>query len=237
MSDIDYSQRPLTYKDVESYTQGVEIKNLARRRAVSTLPIIYSGKGDLTIEQQDFGIVAEEPFLTPFTDKLGRITADIALDLGRNAFLETQSYHTEDVSTYNGAIEPLTIRGQLTSTASDIPGERTIKCDVGFLSTNSRPAPIQDDWIDVSEKGKSGNAFHDAQEQFADQALPGYSGMHQAQPVAFSDAVTVKSVYYTGRYFRENGEFGTSRKSLGRGFTYDNCDVGTDSIAFGGLKR
>lgn len=237
MSDIDYSQRPLTYRDVESFTQGVEIKNLNRRRAVSTLPIMYSGKGDLSIEKQDFGIVAEEPQLTPFSDKLGRLSAETALDLGRFAYTEVQSYHTEDISTFNGAIEPLSIRSQLTSTNAELPGERGVKADVGFLSVNNRPAPIQDDWIDVRERGRPGNAFFDAQDQFFGNPTTGYSGIYAPQPVPFDDQVSVKSVLYTGRYFREGSEFGKHRKSLGRGYTYDNCEVGTDSIAFGGLKR
>lgn len=236
-SEIDYSQRPVTYVEIESFTQGVEIKDLARRRAVSSLPIIYSGRADLSIEQQDFGIVAQEEKLTAFSDKRGRISPDEMLEVGWRAAIETQSYHSEDVATSNGAIEPLSIRSLLTSNNVEIPGERTIKGDAGFLSVNGRPSPIQDDWYDVRERGRVGNAFFDAQDQFFGNPMTGFSGLSAPQSVPFDDVQAVKSVYYTGRYFRQGSEFGTTRKSRGRGFTYDNCDVGTDSIAYGGLKR
>ena len=238
MSEIDYSQRPLTYRDVETYTQGVEIRDLARRRAVSTLPVVYSGNSDLSIVKQDFGIESSEPLLTPFNDKRGRILPAEMLNLGWEKFEETQSYHTEDISTQNGAIEPLSIRSLLTSNNAEIPGERTIKGDIGLLSVNTRPSPIQEDTYDVRETGKPGNAFFDAQDQTLGSPILGFAGVHQAQYVPFDDLGSeVSSVYYTGKYFKEGSEFGDTRKTRGRGFTYDNCVVGTDSIAFGGLKR
>ena len=235
--EIDYSQTPVTYVDIECFTQGVEIKNLSRRRAVSSLPIIFSGREDFYIETQDFGIVAQEDTLTPFSDKRGRILPAEVLDVGWQTFEEIQSYHSEDISTRNGAIEPLAIRSLLTSDNCERPGQRTIKGDIGFLSVNSRPSPVQEDWYDVLEQGSSGNAFIDSQDQFFGNPMTGYSGMSAPQPAPFRDSQTVKSVLYTGRYFREGSEFGDSRRSRGRGFTYDNCDVGTDSIAYGGLKR
>jgi hypothetical protein len=236
-SEIDYSQAPVTYAVIESFTQGVEIQNLARRRAVSTLPIIYTGNSDFSIEQQDFGIVAFEDQLTPFQDKRGRILPAEKLNIGWKSYEETQSYHSEDLSTANGLIEPLAIRSLLTSNNAEIPGERTIKGDVGLLSVNSRPSPIQEDWYDVRERGDSGNAFFDAQDQFSGVSVTGFSGGSAPQAVAFNDSQTVSSVHYTGRYFSPGGEFGSFRKTHGRGFTYDNSDVGTDSLAYGGLKR
>lgn len=237
-SKIDYSQSPLSYRDVEAFTQGIEIRDLARRRAVSSLPIVYSGNGDLSIVKQDFGIVAEEESLLPFFDKRGRVPTADTLDLGWRTFKETQSYHTADISTANGAIEPLAIRSLLTSQEAELPGERTIKGDIGLLSVNSRPSPMQEDTYDVREAGRSGNAFFDSQDQFFGNPITGFSGVHESQPVAFDDAaVTVTSVEFTGRYFREGSEFGLYRKTHGRGHTYNNCVVGTDSIAYGGLKR
>jgi hypothetical protein len=239
MSQIDYSQRPLTYRDVESYTQGVEIRDLARRRAVSNLPIIYSGLADLTVVQQDFGIVAVEDSYTPFKDRRGRVLPQEVLDLGPKAFTETQSYHSEDLSTENGLIEPLSIRETLTSTSANYPAARGIKGDVELLSINARGSAVQSDTYEFAPSSTPGNAFFDSQDQFDTLPVPGYSGIQQSQSAPFDDQglMSVKSVYYTGRYPREAGEFGTKKKALGRGFTYDNCKYGTDSIAFGGLTR
>lgn len=236
-SEIDYSQQPVTYANIESYTQGIEIKDLARRRAVSTLPIVYSGRADLSIEVQDVGLVAQEEQFTAFSDKRGRMLPSEMLEIGWRAPLETQSYHTEDVSNTNGAIEPLAIRSLLTSNNGEMPGERTIKADIGLLSVNSKPSPVQEDWFDVRERGTPGNAFFDAQDQFFGRSTTGYAGLFAPQTVPFNDVHPVKSVHYTGRYFRSDNERGVNRKSRGRGFTYDNCEVGTDSIAYGGLKR
>ncbi len=239
MSEIDYSQRPLTYRDIESYTQGVEIRDLSRRRAVSNLPIIYSGAGDLSVVNQDFGIVAFEDAYTPFSDKRGRVLPQEVLDLGAKTFDETQSYHTDDLSTTNGLIEPLSIRETLTSTNANFPAVRGIKGDVDLLSINSKGSSVQTDTYEFAPESAPGNAFFDAQDQFDTLPIPGFSGIQQAQSSPFDDQglMVVKSVYYTGRYSREAGEFGTKKKALGRGFTYDNCKYGTDSIAFGGLTR
>lgn len=236
-SKIDYSQAPVTYAEIESFTQGIEIQNLARRRAVSALPIVYSGNDDLSIVQQDFGIVANEDQLTPFQDKRGRILPAEILVMGWQTFEETQSYHTNDLVNTNGVLEPLAIRSLLTATNAEIACERTIKGDAGLLSVNSRPSIMQDDWYDVRERGMPGNAFFDAQDQVSNMSIVGFSGGSAPQPVPFDDAQKVKSVYYTGRYFLPGGEFGVSRKTYGRGFTYDNATVGTDSLAYGGLKR
>jgi hypothetical protein len=237
MSEIDYSQRPLTYRDIEAYTQGLEIKDLARRRAVSTLPIIYSGKGDLTVVQQDFGIEAHEPTFTPYKDKRGRITPAESLDIGWRVYEETQSYHTEDLSTYNGAIEPLSLRSLLTSTNAEMPGERTIKGDIDLLSTNARPSQVQEDWYDVKDRGTPANAFFDSQDQMDGSPILGFAGGFGPQTVPFDDVSDPACIQVTGRFFREGSVFGRTRKSHGKGFTYDNSTVGTDSLAFGGLKR
>ncbi len=237
MSEIDYSQRPLTYRDVEAYTQGIEIKSLNRRRAVSSLPVITSGIGDLTVLQQDFGLVAQEPTFTPCVDRRGRIKPAEILSLGWIAYQETQSYHTEDLSTLNGAIEPLSIRSLLTSSTAELPGERTVKCDIGLLSVNGRPSQVQEDWYDVRDVGSADNAFFDSQDQTGFTPIPGFSGGHGPQPVPFDDVCDPIAIQVTGRFFREGSEFGRTRKSHGKGFTYDNSVVGTDSLAYGGLKR
>lgn len=237
--EIDYSQAPLTYRDVESFTQGVEIRDLARRRAVSTLPIIYSGQGDLTITRQDVGQGATEDVYVPFVDRRGRLQPQEILDLGAKSYDEVQSYHTNDLSTMNGVIEPLSIRDALTATLAEFPMLRTIKGDVGLLSVNGKSSAIQSDTYEFSPIPAPANAFFDAQDVLATQPIPGFAGMSGPSPTPFDDYATqsVKSVYYTGRYPREGGEFGTTRKALGRGHTYDNCMYGTDSIAYGGLKR
>jgi hypothetical protein len=237
--EIDYSQTPLTYRDVESFTQGVEIRDLARRRAVSTLPIIYSGQGDLTIVRQDVGQGAAEDVYTPFHDRRGRVQPQEMLDLGFRAYDEVQSYHTNDLSTMNGVIEPLSIRDALTATQAELPMLRTIKGDVGLLSVNDKGSAIQSDTYEFAPIPTPGNAFYDAQDVLATYPIPGFAGMTGPAPSPFNDYETqsVTSVYYTGRYPKEGGEFGTTRKALGRGHTYDNCMYGTDSIAYGGLKR
>lgn len=237
--EIDYSQAPLTYRDLEAFTQGVEIRDLSRRRAVSALPIIYSGKGDLTIIQQDVGQGAVEDVYVPFLDRRGRLHPSEILDLGFRAYDEVQSYHTNDLSTMNGVIEPLSIRDALTATQAELPMLRTIKGDVGLLSVNGKGSAIQSDTYEFAPIPSPANAFFDSQDVLATQPIPGFAGMSGPTPSPFNDYTTqdVKSVYYTGRYPKEAGEFGTTRRAMGRGHTYDNCMYGTDSIAYGGLKR
>ena len=236
---IDYSQTPLTYRDVEAYTQGVEIRNLSRRRAVSTLPVIYGGQGELTIVQLNFGQGASESEYTPFRDRRGTLLPTEILDLGRKTFDEIQSYHTEDLTTFNGVIEPLSIRDALTSTHAELKSLRSIKGDIGLYSINGMGSIMQEETYEFAPNQAPGSAFYDSQDTFGTRGVPGYSGIESSQPSPFDDQHTqeVKSVYYTGRYPREAPEFGITRKAAGRGFTYDNCKYGTDSLAFGGLTR
>jgi len=237
VSEIDYSQRPLTYRDVEAYTQGFEIRDLGKRRVVSTLPVMLSGTGDLTVLKQDFGLDAQEPTFSPYRDKRGRIAPAESLQMGWRTFDETQSYHAEDLSNFNGVIEPLAIRTLLTSVAPEMPGERTIKGDIDLLSLNGRPSQVQEDWYDIRDRGTVHNAFFDAQDQVGYTPVPGFSGGHGPQEVPFSDNTDPVCIVVTGRFFQEGSVFGRTRKTHGKGFTYDNSPIGTDSLAYGGLKR
>lgn len=239
MSEIDYSMTPTSYERLESYTQGVEIRDLTRRKFVSALPVVCSSNTDFSVDGFTLGQGYQEPSYTPFSDRRGRMATYELLDNRYQTLAEVQSYKTEDGFTLNGVIEPLDIRTSLTYTPADFPGARMMKGDLELLSVNSRPSQFASNVYEVVQFNVVDDAFFDAQDVVLDKAVPGFAGMRGRNVRPFSDLSSrvSASIYDTGLYFRHGSEFGDTRKSAGTGMTYDNARYGTDSLAFGGLLR
>ncbi len=239
MAEIDYSMTPVSYSDIESFTQGVEINDLSRRKFISALPVIRSSLDDFSVEGFVLGQGHSEDAYTPFFDRRGRMASYELLDNRYQTLSEVQSYKTEDDFTLNGVIEPLDIRTTLTYTPADFPGARTMKGDLELLSVNSRPSQFASNVYEIEQFNAVDDAFFDSQDVSIGKALPGFAGMRGRNVRPFNDesSQVTASIYNSGRYFRHGGEFGEARKSAGTGMTYDNARYGTDSLAFGGLLR
>ena len=149
MSEIDYSMTPTSYERLESYTQGVEIRDLTRRKFVSALPVVCSSNTDFSVDGFTLGQGYQEPSYTPFSDRRGRMATYELLDNRYQTLAEVQSYKTEDGFTLNGVIEPLDIRTSLTYTPADFPGARMMKGDLELLSVNSRPSQFASNIYEV----------------------------------------------------------------------------------------
>jgi hypothetical protein len=247
---IESFLRPSEYADFEKFTQGVEIKDLGKRVFNSNSPIITSGQLDFTITVIDIGQDAgagstRKPFndrvgaqmpagpFESFKDRLGVLTPDVILDTNGG---EGEIYAT-DPSLINGAIEPLPVKYTSNFNLAEVAPARGVRADCEALSVNSRPSALFVHIYEVGDVSSDDNAFFDAQDVVSGIPVPGYSGIFGADRTPFRDHETWPEGIVAGTFFRHGSEFGRSRKSAGTGFTYHNSRYGTDSVAFGGLKR
>ena len=225
----------MRYADVEGYTQGVEIRDISKRRFISRLPVVTSGKDDFSL---DTGVVGQRGFYesyTPFLDKKGRLTAE---EIVSNTMLYDRDAQSEssDFISDSGVIDPLAVRYSPSFVSSEGLPARGVRGDMN-TSINRKPSPLISNVFDVTARTGVNNAFFDAQDVVLTIPIPGYSGTSDVEVTPFDDASVDAAGIVRDKFFRQGSEFGNTRKSAGTGFTYGNSRYGLDSVAFGGLTR
>jgi len=225
----------MSYTDVEAYTQGVEIRDISRRRFISRLPVVSSGKDDLSL---DTGVVGQRGFYEtyePFLDKKGRLTAEEVVSNPRLYDRDAQTDSSDFISD-SGVIDPLAVRYSASFVSAEGLPARGVRGDLN-TSVNRKPSPLISNVFDVTARSGVNNAFFDAQDVVLSIPIPGYSGTSDIEVTPFDDASVDASGIVRDKFFRQGSEFGNTRKSAATGFTYSNSRYGLDSVAFGGLTR
>ena len=243
---------------IDQYRQGISIRSMADS-SLSMLPVITFGIVELWESPGEDGTIA------PFDDIVGKFTAVSFLnDPGTQVYpANIVSPVLRDPATMNGIIEPLAIRTKLSNTSTDGPivahdiraslfpdsglGIFSKSSEIsGFISLSNSDviAPFLD-----SQESLIGNASFRI-------ATPGFDYPEQKNMPPYDDSVVINTTtlaeFVTQRtlgIFNLNERVGVYVKSATAGFVYRNYESvkakktgaqktnGTDSIAFGGLKK
>jgi hypothetical protein len=232
MSEIETSLLPQTYSDIRDFTQGIEVKDYARRVFESNSPLLSSGRSDFSVEVMDLGHHTGPGGYQPFTEKRGTITAVQMLDAAGDVGI-----YGDDRGFINSTIEPLPVRLTATTQIIGVVPACGIKADCETLSLNSRPSAQIVNFYERESVSSTDNAFFDATDTAVGKPIPGFMGMFGSDRTPFNEGLIDPKGIVVGRFFRHGGSLGPTRRSAGTGFTYHNSDYGVDSVAFGGLKR
>ena len=242
---------------VEPQLQGVEIRT-ERQRYAGTLPKIWTGRSDNQIIQDSFGEGDEFRQDTPFQE-MARFDPAVYLN-NRNVLmfpvvLDDPSFL--DPENFDGVIEPLTIAGRASLVAVDFPFfAHAIKGHIqggnedSFQKSDSISAiyplalPIRTEyWIDsVALIGSAVSGTIEIPGVFPDveRILSPFDDTIALDRIRQVDSnwsgdMRVAIIQMTGSSSDNYIPFGS--KSASTGFAFYGGQLGTDSIAFGGLKR
>ena len=251
-----------TYSEVsDALLDGSSIKTIAQfsKKTAFTSVQDYGADGTVShdIKQMTFGQIEDGSLsLTPFSDKLGRVSPVSYLDQSPPTFLNT---YLGVVAVDNGSFNDMPIvdngvdpgfrdgRIDVLGTLDSIPyisveGDQIAKGvrgstlsmsdrgDVAISQTYSLINPGRETpYFDSSEFGLTTGDFVLSRPGLINDA-PGING-------AFVESLgeRVDSFYFLTD--RDYGLIPSGSRSAGAGFTYGNSEPGTDSVAFGGFKR
>lgn len=243
---------------IDHLRQGVEITR-STHRYVSTLPLIGTGNENHEIELISFGQSSEFTVDSKFeeVDRFNPVSFITNQDtLTFPVVLDNPSY--EDPERMGGYIQPLTIaaRDLLTSTAEFEPHD--IRAHLSDGNENSfGTMNIITNIIDLHETQSFDDLYIDSADVMGNISgsisLMGFFPDKERTLSPFNETKFLSKTFISGTLTGTSSydmitnimsmSADTSTyiidgfKTAGMGFTYDNMRYGTDSIAFGGLKK
>jgi len=223
----------------------------------STSYIVLGGEGKLSsrlsheIERRDLGQHSIFDNSEPFEDTLDLSPIAIITTRPENLILPYQMVSQTSNEIYDGVIEPLTIRAKIDRSTIDSPFiAHDVRGHAGPGDDAFRRSFFIVDGKDLDEPGRGTAPFLDSVETFGSTDMPGAFSDDFATIAPYVDYLndldkeyttngvssTIATVMIISSSF-DDDDIRTYDKMSPAGFTFDNCPIGIDSIAYGGLKK
>lgn len=243
-------------REYDQFRQGIYARGSFNRR--SALPVLGPEIDSYSVKPSVFGQPKTFTDESAFQDLADIDPVDYINDENNRQTFPAilGNSNVRDPYQMDGVLEPLTIRSKATFTSIDFPFEaHDVKGQVMGGATDSTGRTTQ-----ISQQSPISQSFRvvpfvDSGEEIGPHPsssirIPGNISSINVTVTPFSDQDVISSLKYsvtlTGDEIIRNimsmdpddeDIISKDHRSSGAGFTYVNCSPGTDSLAFGGLKK